>query len=89
MKRTWPILIGELLISFIISLVSNPTMDHDFFTLMGLCNLLIGLFSFFVALVITFFDRELAKPVFLASGIVLLVGGLTCSIFPWGYNNAR
>ena len=86
MKRTWPILIVELLGSFIISLSSNPDMNHDFFTLFGLCNLIIGFFSFIVALVIVFFDTELAKPVFLASGIVLLAGGLTCSIFPlqWG-----
>ena len=82
MKRTWLILIGELALSFIIALGSSHGIDYEFFTLWGLCNLLIGLFSFVVALVIVFFDREMAKPVFLASGIVLLAGGLTCTIFP-------
>ena len=73
------------MVSFIIALFSSGAINHEFFTIMGLCNLIIGLFSFFVALVMTFFDRELAKPVFLASGLVLLAGGLTCSIFPWEY----
>ena len=86
MNRTWPILIGELILSFVIALWQNGGIDYGFFTLIGLCNLLIGFFGFLVALVIVFFDRELAKPVFLSSGIILLAGGLTCSIFPWEYN---
>ncbi|HWN87955.1 MAG TPA: hypothetical protein VNM35_02790 [Chitinophagaceae bacterium] len=83
-KVTWIILSSEILFSIIISLVfTGGVINNPFFTVFGLCNLVLGLFGFFVALVIVFFDRELAKPVFLSSGIILLAGCLTCSIFPW------
>ena len=83
-RTTWIILSSEIVFSLIISLVfSGGVINRPFFTLFGLCNLLIGLFGFFVALVIVFFDREMAKPVFLSSGIILLAGCLTCSIFSW------
>jgi hypothetical protein len=86
-KATWIILASEIFFSAIISFASNGgIVDYNFFTVFGLCNLLIGLFGFFVGLVIVFFDRETAKPVFASSGIILLAGCLTCSIFPWNYN---
>ena len=86
-RTTWIILSSEIIFAIIISLAFNGgIINHYFFTLFGLCNLVVGLFGFFVGLVIVFFDRSAAKPVFLSSGIILLAGCLTCSIFPWEYN---
>jgi len=85
-KVTWILLSSEILFSLIISLAFNDgIIDYSFLTIFGLCNLVLGLFGSFVALVIVFFDRNAAKPVFLSSGIILLAGCLTCSIFPWEY----
>jgi len=86
-RVTWILLSSEILFSIIISLAFNGgIINYSFLTIFGLCNLVLGLFGFFVALVIFFFDRNMARPVFLSSGIILLAGCLTCSIFPWEYN---
>jgi hypothetical protein len=86
-RVTWILLSSEIVFSIIISLASNGgIINYSFFTIFGLCNLVLGLFGFFVALVIVFFDRNMAKPVFLSSGIILLAGCLTCSVFPWEYH---
>ena len=77
----------ELLLSGVIAFFGNANQfGYSFLTLFGLINLIIGLLGFLIALVIVIFDRETAKPVFLSSGIVLLLGGLTCTFFPWNYN---
>ena len=61
--------------------------NYGFFTVFGLGNLIIGLLSFVISLIIYLVDNETGKPWFIASGIVLLLGGLTCSIFPIGFGN--
>lgn len=85
MKKALPILITELVISLIFAFASSDGINYDFLTMFGLGNLIMGLLSFVISLIIYFVDNETGKPWFIASGIVLLLGGLTCSIFPLDY----
>jgi len=88
MKKGAFIFIIELIISFVISVVVNQgPVNYDFFTLLGLINLIIGVLSFFISLIIYFVDKETARPFFIASGLLLLAGCLTCSIFPIRLNS--
>lgn len=83
MKKAVPVLITELVISLIFAFASgNCIFSYEFFTVFGLGNLIIGLLSFVISLIIYFVDNETGKPWFIASGIILLLGGLTCSVFP-------
>ena len=81
MKKALPILITELVISLIFAFSLSDGLNYGFFTMFGLGNLIIGLLSFITSLIIYFVDNETGKPWFIASGIILLLGGLTCSIF--------
>jgi len=73
----------ELAISIIVSVLFNQGMiNYDFFTLLGLVNLIMGGLSLFISLILLLIDKQMAKSFFIATGLLLLVGGLTCSIFP-------
>ena len=90
MKKAIPIFITEFIISLVFAFaVNNSAIDYNFLTALGLGNLIIGLLSFFISLIIYFVDNEQGKPWFIASGLILLVGGLTCTIFPFQYNAPR
>jgi drug/metabolite transporter (DMT)-like permease len=90
MKKALPILIIELVLSFVSGLVFNAgVFNYDFLTTLGLANLIIGLLSFFTGLIIYFVDKEMGKPFLLASGLLLLIGCVTCSIFPLRLNMGR
>lgn len=82
MKNVLVIFISELVIALIATFAFQAgTFDRYFFAIFGLCNLVIGLLSFFIGLIIYFVNAETGKPWFLASGLILLIGGFTCSIF--------
>lgn len=83
MKKAVPILIAEIVVSLIFAFAGSDGINYDFLTMFGLGNLIIGLLSCIVSLIIYFVDNETGKPWFVASGIILLLGCLTCSVFPF------
>ena len=88
MKKAMPIFLIELLLSFIVAVFNNQgVFNYDFFTMQGLANLIIGILSFFISLIIYFVDKDAARPFFIASGLLLLAGCLTCSVFPIRLNS--
>ena len=90
MKKALPIFITEFIISFVFAFItSGRIFNYDFFTMVGLGNLIIGLLSFLISLIIYFVDRESGKPWFIASGLILLAGCLTCSVFPFRMNGGH
>ena len=87
MKKALPILIVELIVSIAAAFAFNEGfMNYNFFTTLGLANLIIGLLSFLVGLIVYFVNKEQGKPILLSSGIILFLGCLTCSIFPFQLN---
>ena len=83
MKKAMTIFLIELLLSFIVAVFINQgVFNYDFLTMQGLANLIIGILSFFISLIIYFVDKDTARPFFIASGLLLLAGCLTCSVFP-------
>ena len=80
MKNVLLIFISELVISLIATFFFQVG-ALDRLAIFGLCNLVIGFISFFIGLIIYFVNAETGKPWFLASGLILLIGGFTCSIF--------
>ena len=88
MKNTILILVIEFLISGLIALISSDgVFNYDYFTLLGLCNLIIGVIGVIIGLIISILDKENGKILFIASGLLLLLGCLTCSIFPFQMNS--
>ena len=87
MKKVILILSFELLISAVIAFLSNDyTINYNFFTALGLGNLIIGLVSGVIGLIALSFDKESGKKILSSSGLLLLLGCLTCSIFPLQMN---
>jgi hypothetical protein len=90
MKKALPIFITEFVISLIFAFTTNGSVfSYDFFTMLGLGNLIIGLLSFILSLIIYFVDKETGKPWFIASGLILLAGCLTCTAFPIRINGGH
>lgn len=87
MKKALPIFITEFILSFVFaSAINGIVFNYDFFTMLGLCNLIIGLLSFVISLIIYFVDKEPGKYWLMATGFLLLAGCVTCSIFPFRLN---
>ena len=83
MKKTILILGIELLISAAFAFFLNgAVINYDFFTVLGLGNLIIGLGGGVIGLVIIAMSEEKDRSFLLASGLLLLLGCLTCTFFP-------
>ena len=90
MKKTTLILGIELAVSALIAFIlNNAVVDYDFFTALGLGNLVIGVVGAIAGLIIANASEKKDKSVLMASGLLLLLGCLTCSFFPLNINGSR
>lgn len=86
MKKAFPIFLAALALSLIIAYMVNSGGPGNFLMMFGLFNLIIGFLSTLISLIIYFVDNETGKPWLLASGLLLLAGGLTCSVSVLQFN---
>jgi peptidoglycan/LPS O-acetylase OafA/YrhL len=90
MKKAILILVVEFLISAVFAFSSNDNIiNYDFFTALGLGNLIIGLIGGVVGLICLAINKETGKSFLIASGVLLLLGCLTCAVFPLQFNAPR
>jgi hypothetical protein len=80
-----------LMIEFILSLIACLTMngwsfDRELITDFGLANIIIGVLCLFIGVILSIARKESSKPMLISSCLLLLMGFLTCSVFPvrWG-----
>ena len=72
----------ELLLSVALALSVNAgAIDRDFAAALGLGNLVIGLAGCFIGVIVMLPNRETGKSILIASGLMLLLGWMTCSFF--------
>ena len=88
MKKVLLVLAVELMASalFALAIGGGATINYDYFTALGLCNFIIGLLGCLGGAVALAVNKETAKAVLIGSGLLLLIGFLTCSIFPMRLN---
>jgi len=87
-KKTILILSVELLISAIFAFgLNNAVINYNFFTALGLGNLIIGVVGALIGLIIVNTSEKRDRSFLLASGLLLLIGCLVCSFFPLQLNN--
>ncbi len=84
MKQVILIFSVELLISAAFAFSLNTAgINYDFFTALGLGNLIIGVVGGIIGLIILATNNKKTGKYFLiASGLLLLAGCLTCAAFP-------
>ena len=89
MRKIFLILGTELLISAAFAfLVNGANINYHFFTALGLGNLIIGVVGGIAGLIISAGEKR-DRSLLIASGLLLLLGCLTCSIFPIQINSPR
>ena len=72
----------ELLASAAFAFYFNGSViNYGFLGGLGVGNLIIGLIGCFFSVVIMFMNREAGRAILIASGLLLLLGFLTCSFF--------
>jgi hypothetical protein len=87
MKNVLYYLAGEIALSFIGALLSNVRLDRDFLTIFGLMNLIISIVGLISGVIFQIAKTErIAKPLLISSAFLLLLGFLTCSVFPLRLN---
>ena len=87
MKRALLFLIVEFILSFIACLTMNGwALNRELLTDFGLINLIIGVLGLFIGVILSIAKEESSKPMLISSCLLLLMGFLTCSVFParWG-----
>ena len=90
MKKTIIILAIELLISAAFAFLANgAVINYDFFTFLGLGNSIIGAVGSVIGLLVIVVQKERDRSFLIASGLLLLLGCLTCSFFPLQLNGSR
>ena len=83
MKKAMPYLIGELLVSLIISLLASSGIREGFLTMFGLANLILGVIGLIFGVIFSIAKAEnISKGLLISSALLLLMGFLTCSVFP-------
>ena len=83
MKKVLPFLIGEITLSFLLTLFMDGGLSKEFGTIFGLVNLILGIVGLIVGLVLALVgEKNTATGLLISSGILLLMGFLTCSLFP-------
>ncbi len=90
MNKVIVILGVELLITALFAfLLNDGVIDYNFFTAWGLGNLILGLLGVIIGIVIVMADKEKDNSYLIASGLLLLLGCLTCTFFPFELNAPR
>jgi len=83
MKKALPYLLVEILISLIASYVENGRFNYDYLTLFGLVNLILGVLGLLLGVIFSLFkEQNISKGLLISSALLLLMGFLTCSVFP-------
>lgn len=89
MKNYIIVFLIELLISAVVVFFSNnAVINYDFFTLVGLGNLIIGGLGGIIGLIGLAINKEQGKSLLIGSGLLLLSGCLTCTFFPMSLNGS-
>ena len=87
MKKALPYLIGEIVLSLIISLFATAGSGDGFLTIFGLINLILGVIGLVFGVIFSIARVEnVSKGLLISSALILLIGGLTCSVFPMRFN---
>ena len=87
MKKALPYLIGEIVLSLIISLFATEGSGDGFLTIFGLINLILGVIGLVFGVIFSIARVEnVSKGLLISSALLLLIGGLTCSVFPMRFN---
>jgi len=90
MKNIIVIMGVELLGSALFAIfVNNAVIDYNFFTALGLGNLIIGVLGAIIGLIIINTGEKRDRSFLIASGLLLLLGCLTCSFFPLQINSSH
>ena len=87
MKRALPYLAVEILLSLVISAFLNNGFRGGYLTALGLVNLLLGALGIVIAVIIAMIkEDQIAKALVISSALLILLGTVTCSIFPFRLN---
>jgi hypothetical protein len=87
MKKALPYLLAEVLISLILALVMNRGFNNGYLTMVGLINLILGILGLILGVIFSIAREEtISKGLLISSALLLLMGLLTCSVFPMKFN---
>jgi hypothetical protein len=88
MKNYLKIYLGFIIVAFIISLLfSQGEIGYGTGFVFGTMNLIVGGLLLFIGLIALFAkDKSIGKNILAAAGLILLTGGIFCSIFPFSMN---
>jgi hypothetical protein len=82
MKKVLLFLIIEIVVSLIAAFLFNKGINDGYLTTLGLMNLILGVLGLFAGVILSMARSEDAKPVLISACLLLLMGFLTCSVFP-------
>jgi cytochrome bd-type quinol oxidase subunit 2 len=87
MKKVLPFLIVEIILSFLLALFMDGGISKEFGTIFGLINLILGIIGLIVGVVLSLMkEKNTAADLLISSALLLLMGFLTCSFFPFRLN---
>jgi hypothetical protein len=83
MKKALPYLIIEIIISLFASYAANGRFNYEYLTIFGLINLILGVLGLVLGVILSIAkEQNISKGLLISSAILLLMGFLTCSVFP-------
>lgn len=78
-----PYLVIEIIISLAASYAVNGRFDYDYLTIFGLVNLILGILGLVIGAILSVAkEPNISKGLLISSALLLLMGFLTCSVFP-------
>ena len=88
MKKALNIFLSGIALAVLVSFFANDEkMDYNYLTLGGLTCLVLSALGLFVSLFLFVAkDKETAKSLLIATGLMLFTGVVTCSVFPMNLN---
>ena len=87
MKKALPYLIGEIVLSLAVALYETSGSGDGFLTTLGTVNLILGIIGLVFGAIFSIARVEnVSKGLLISSALLLLMGFLTCSIFPARFN---
>lgn len=88
MKKALPFLIAEIVLSFLVALLMTGGFNKDLGTFFGLANLILGIIGLVIGVIFSIAKEEnTAKGLLISSALLLLMGFLTCSLFPMNFGH--
>jgi len=74
--------VGMAINIFIAYAFNDHRFDNSYMTALGLINLVAALLTFVTGLIVMAIDKEIGQAILIASGLFLVTGTLSCSVFP-------